>query len=401
MDKMATKSQLQHLVGNFFPRFFLKICEIILPKKSLNFCYNCVNLQESFDLQLYIHIPFCQNKCPYCAFGSVVSKEKWLIYEYFKCLINEFKWLADSFELEKHSLKTLFIGGGTPSATDAKFYEEIFKILEPFLSENAEISVEANPNSADFAWLKDMRNFGINRISFGAQSFDSKKLKFLGRIHTSKDTINAVFNAKKAGFSNISADLIYATKFDTKKLLSAEISTIKMLNLAHISAYSLTLEKNTPFFNKFSYAKNSPNLAKFLIKEIENLGFSQYEISNFGKICKHNLGYWALKNYLSLGAFGVGFVDNKRFYAPKNIKIYLKNPLEKRIEILNKEQIKFEKIFLGMRSKIGINCEILSQNELENAKFLVSKNKLFLKNGVFYNPNYLISDEISLFLSRK
>lgn len=398
---MAQVSSLRHLVGKFFPRFFLKICKIILPKKSLKFCYNCVNLQESLNLQLYIHIPFCKSICPYCAFGSAVSYDDERIYEYFQCLKREFAWILEHFELKKNSLKSLFIGGGTPSIVKTKHYAQIFEILEPFLRKNAEISIEANPNSADFAWLKEMRKLGVNRISFGAQSFDEKKLNFLGRIHTPQDTINAVFNAKKAGFENINVDLIYGSKFDTKKLLNSEISALKTLNLTHISAYNLTLEKHTPFFKNKTNAKESAILAKFFINEIKNLGFLQYEISNFGKICKHNLRYWALENYLSLGAFGVGFTANKRFYAPKNIKIYMQNPVKKDVEILSEETMKFEKIFLGLRCKIGVKSEILSPNELRNANLLTKKGKLVLENGIFYNTNYLLSDEIALFLTRK
>lgn len=348
-------------------------------------------------MHIYIHIPFCAKKCPYCAFGSS-DKEFDLVDEYFNAL---------SFEIKNRPLSkisTIFVGGGTPSVIKSSYYAKIFKLFEKFLDDDSEITFEANPNSANLKWLKDLKDIGVNRISFGTQSFNEKKLIFLGRNHTKFDTIKAVENAKLAGFKNINVDLIYATKFDTKKLLEDEILNLKQLELSHISAYSLILEKNTKFEDKKSYQKDSVNLAKFLFKKLEEIGFNQYEISNFAKVnpsrvCKHNLAYWQGKNYIGFGAYSVGFKDNKRFYALKDTKSYIKNPNFRDVESLNNNDLKLERLFLGFRSIVGVNGNLLNKTELKKAQILVDENKLFLKNEIFYNKNFLLADEIALFIN--
>ena len=164
-------------------------------------------------------MPFCESKCPYCAFGSS-DDEFSKVSAYFKALC-----LDLNFQLKSQNVKeisTIFFGGGTPSAVNAKFYDEIFSILAPLCTTKTEITFEANPNSANLAWLKHVKNLGANRISFGAQSFFEDKLKFLGRIHSKEQIFKAVENAHAAGFRSINLDLIYDTKFDTKKRLWAE-----------------------------------------------------------------------------------------------------------------------------------------------------------------------------------
>lgn len=342
-------------------------------------------------MHIYIHIPFCESKCPYCAFGS--SSDKFgLVKDYFDALKFEIKNAKFS------EISTIFIGGGTPSCVNAKFYTQIFEILKPHLKKRAEITTEANPNSANLSWLKTMYNLGVNRVSFGTQSFDDKKLKLLGRIHSANATKEAVKNAKIAGFKNINVDIIYSTKFDTKKLLKFEVENLVNLKISHISAYSLILEDETPFSGKLKYQKDSPLLAKFLFKELESAGFKQYEIANFGKPCKHNLAYWGGKKYTGFGAYAVGFDGKKRVYSPKSIEKYLKNPLLKSYENLTTNDIKTEQIFLGLRSKLGFSAKLLNENELRNAKILINHKKLIYKNSKFYNQNFLLSDELALFI---
>lgn len=346
-------------------------------------------------MHIYIHIPFCNSKCPYCAFGSHTDKFK-ISKQYFKAL--EFE-ISNFVKNNNEKISTIFIGGGTPSSIDANFYESIFDILRPNLKENFEITSEANPNSASKIWLKKMKDFGVNRISFGAQSFDEKKLKFLGRTHNKTQIITAVQNAKEAGFKNINTDIIYSTKLDNKALLDYEISNLKELDISHISAYSLTLEENTPFFNKTTYKKDSVFLAKYLFKKLEDIGFNQYEISNFGQICKHNLAYWNQENYAGFGAYAVGFIKNKRFYSPKNIEQYLQNPTKKEIENLSDDDKRLEHIFLGARSILGICKNKLKKDELEKAILLQKEEKLIYENEKFYNKDFLLADEIALFIT--
>ena len=340
-------------------------------------------------------MPFCESKCPYCAFGSSDDEFK-KVSDYFKALC-----LDLNFQLKSQNVKeisTIFFGGGTPSAVNAKFYDEIFSILAPLCTTKTEITFEANPNSANLAWLKHIKNLGANRISFGAQSFFEDKLKFLGRIHSREQIFKAVENAHAAGFKNINLDLIYDTKFDTKKRLLAEVENLKSLAITHLSAYSLTLEENTPFAGKKSYKKNSDTLAKFMIEQIQGADFRQYEISNFGQICKHNLGYWQGKNYLGVGAFSVGFVDGTRYYAKSSIDAYITQPTHREREILSPSELVREHIFLGLRSIVGVEAGRLNEAQKKRANLLVENEKLLFKNGKFYNPNFLLSDEIALFI---
>jgi len=340
-------------------------------------------------------VPFCESKCPYCAFGSS-DDEFSKVSAYFKALC-----LDLNFQLKSQNVKeisTIFFGGGTPSAVNAKLYDEIFSILAPLCTPEAEITFEANPNSANLAWLKHVKNLGANRISFGAQSFFEDKLKFLGRIHSREQIFKAVENAHAAGFKSINLDLIYDTKFDTKRRLLAEVENLKSLAITHLSAYSLTLEENTPFSGKKSYKKDSDTLAKFMIEQIQMAGFKQYEISNFGQICKHNLGYWQGKNYLGVGAFSVGFKDATRYYAKSSIDAYIAQPTHREREILSQSELTREHIFLGLRSIVGVEAGRLSEAQKKRANLLVENEKLLFKEGKFYNPNFLLSDEIALFI---
>ncbi len=340
-------------------------------------------------------MPFCESKCPYCAFGSS-DDEFNKASTYFQALVLDLNFHLKSQNVRE--ISSVFFGGGTPSAVNAKFYDEIFSILVPLCTPTTEITLEANPNSASLVWLKAMKSLGANRISFGAQSFFEDKLKFLGRIHSREQIFKAVENAGKAGFESINLDLIYDTKFDTKKRLLAEVANLKDLNITHLSAYSLTLEENTPFAGKKSYKKDSDSLAKFMIEQIGLAGFKQYEISNFGQICKHNLGYWQGKNYLGVGAFSVGFVDGTRYYAKNNIDTYIAKPTYRKKEILNESELVREHIFLGLRSIVGVEAGRLSEAQKKRANLLVENEKLLFKNGKFYNPNFLLSDEIALFI---
>ena len=340
-------------------------------------------------------MPFCESKCPYCAFGSS-DDEFSKVGAYFKALCFDL-----NFQLKSQNVKeisTIFFGGGTPSAVNARLYDKIFSILAPLCTPKTEITLEANPNSANLSWLKHVKNLGANRISFGAQSFFEDKLKFLGRIHSREQIFKAVENAHAAGFKSINLDLIYDTKFDTKKRLLAEVENLKSLAITHLSAYSLTLEENTPFAGKKSYKKDSYTLAKFMIEQIQRTGFKQYEISNFGEICKHNLGYWQGKNYLSVGAFSVGFVGGTRYYAKSSIDAYIAQPTHREREILSQSELAREHIFLGLRSIVGVEAGRLNEAQKKRANLLVENEKLLFKEGKFYNPNFLLSDEIALFI---
>ena len=346
----------------------------------------------------YLHIPFCDSKCFYCSFNSYTNLHD-RIQNYMKALKMQLKHDLEHFKIEPNSLETLFIGGGTPSCVDAKYYEDIFKTLEPFLKENCEITTEANPNSATKEWLEGMKSLGVNRLSFGVQSFNDKKLQALNRAHSKKEAIEAIENASKVGIKNISLDIIYDFHSDTKELLKADLEQAFKLPINHISSYELTIEKATEFTKRPEVKKNSESLGFYLRDLIEQNGLEQYEVSNYGKYkSRHNIGYWEHKNYLGVGAGAVGYFDNFRYYPQTNVDSYIKNPLQRREEPLSQEDILSEKIFLGLRSCVGVDSKILPQTMLERADILVKEGKLIQKGGSYYNLEYFLSDELALFI---
>ena len=348
---------------------------------------------------LYIHIPFCDSKCSYCAFNSYVDKFH-LKKDYMKALEVQLSQEIKRFNVNKKDIESIFIGGGTPSTISPKLYAPLFKILKPFLKSDAEITSEANPNSATYEWLSGMFELGVNRISFGVQSFNENKLKLLNRSHNSQQAKDSILNAHKIGFKNISLDLIYATFGDTKELLNNDLIQAFKLPINHLSAYALTIEEGTTFESKPQMSKEKIKLTSWLFKSISNNGFEQYEISNFGSYkSEHNLGYWHYKDYIGLGSGAVGKLKNERFYPTSNIDNYILNPNTIDSELLSEDEIKMEKIFLGLRSCVGIKKEILDKKELKRAGLLVVEKKLYFKNDTFYNYDFLLADEIALFLS--
>ncbi|MDA3908718.1 MAG: radical SAM family heme chaperone HemW [Sulfurimonas sp.] len=348
---------------------------------------------------LYIHIPFCDSKCSYCAFNSYVDKFH-LKEEYMKSLMTQLDFELKIFDVKVQTIESIFIGGGTPSTVSPDLYEPIFSLIKPYLKNNIEITSEANPNSATFEWLKGMFDLGVNRISFGVQSFNPEKLKLLNRAHQALDAKNAIINAKEIGYKNISLDLIYATLGDTKELLKHDLKTAFSLPINHLSAYALTIEEGTPFESKPHMSKETLKLTNWLFETIEKSGLKQYEISNFGTYqSSHNLGYWKYKDYIGLGSGAVGKLELQRFYPTTVLENYIKNPLDVRVEELSIEDKKIEQIFLGLRSCVGFDASILNEQEQKRAVILVDEKKLFLKNDTFYNPEYLLADEITLFLT--
>jgi oxygen-independent coproporphyrinogen-3 oxidase len=315
-------------------------------------------------------------------------------------LFKQLKYELKRFKVQEKSIETLFIGGGTPSTVEPELYKNIFTLVKPYLKDNIEITSEANPNSATDEWLRGMYNLGVNRISFGVQSFNDVKLKLLNRAHNKKTAIKAIKNASKAGFENISLDLIYALKGDTKELLQEDLKIAFSLPINHISAYSLTIEEGTVFQKTPQMSQEKLELTSWLFENIKKHNFLQYEISNFGSYhSKHNIGYWKHKNYIGLGSGSVGFLNDRRFYPSSSLEHYIENPLEIHEELLTQEDIKIEKIFLGLRSFIGICRSILSKKEQDRADILVDEEKLTCKDGIYYNNEYLLSDELALFIS--
>jgi oxygen-independent coproporphyrinogen-3 oxidase len=263
-----------------------------------------------------------------------------------KALHQQLTFELKRFDVKPHSIETLFIGGGTPSTVSPELYAPIFELLHPYLKKNAEITTEANPNSASKAWLEGMKKLGVNRVSFGVQSFNAQKLKALNRAHNPQQAKEAIHTAKELGFAHLSLDLIYNYQGDTKELLLNDISEAFSLPIDHISAYELTIEDGTKFSATPEVKQEDENLAFFVTDEIEKRGFKAYEISNFGTYqSRHNKGYWELKNYIGAGAGAVGFLKNRRYYPQTDIEAYVANPLTITEEALTPDELLTEKIF--------------------------------------------------------
>ena len=306
--------------------------------------------------------------------------------------------------VNKHNKKieTVFIGGGTPSTIKAFEYEEIFEMIKPYLEEFAEITTEANPNSASYEWLESMKNLGVNRVSFGVQSFDNDKLKFLGRAHNSNSAIKAIQNAKEIGFKGINCDIIYGVQNDTMESLKKDFDTAFSLPITHLSAYSLTIEEGTKFFDRSSVKIDDEELSYEIFDYINKNGFHQYEISNFAKNkeseSKHNYGYWQHKEYLGVGGGAVGYINQERHYPSKSIEEYINNPLFFDVEKIDLNDVKTEKILLGFRSLNGVEISLFNEEEMKKIDDLISHDKVYIEENRVFNKNFLLSDELALYI---
>ncbi|WP_104748577.1 radical SAM family heme chaperone HemW [Helicobacter cetorum] len=342
---------------------------------------------------LYIHIPFCDNKCGYCAFNSYENKHE-LKEEYVKALCLDLKHALGS---TNEKIESIFIGGGTPNTLNVKSFESIFECVyhNASLITDCEITTEANPELISKTWCEGLRDLGINRISLGVQSFREDKLLFLERKH-SKNIAPIIEIIAKSKIENISIDLIYNTPLDNELSLKEELKLAKELPINHLSAYALSIEKNT---NLEKNAKKSShiNYDKVVKATLESFSFKQYEVSNYARDyqVKHNLAYWGAKDYLGCGAGAVGCVNNERFYAKKIIENYIKDPLKRQVELLNTEDKRLEKLFLGLRCELGVELSLLDENK---ARLLVKENKAFIKNNQLVASDFFMADEMALWL---
>lgn len=313
---------------------------------------------------LYIHIPFCVSKCHYCNFISFSGKNE-LVEPYFDALKKEIEVSFKKYnDIE---LETIYIGGGTPSVVDFSFYKDVFNLLSRLtsLSPNAEITMEINPGTVNFEYLKNIRDIGINRLSIGVQSFDYKTLKTINRIHSAEEAIETLKTAQKAGFKNINIDLIYGLPEQTLESWEKTLNQALGLGINHISTYGLKIEEGTEFSRHLP--KNLPDdemQSQIYLKTIEileNNGFNHYEISNLAKKgfeSRHNLCYWKNREYFGLGLSAHGYLDGVRYSNTENLDEYLINPTKRAFENLISDSERIEEaIFLGLRLTEGINTE--------------------------------------------
>ena len=367
---------------------------------------------------LYIHIPFCLSKCGYCSFYSIKSVD--LIPEYIVALKKEIKHYRNIFS----SFDTIYIGGGTPSLLTPKQFIEIFTSIYKYfnIDTDSEITLETNPGDISFNYLNKMKNLGINRLNIGIQSFDDKILQLLGRRHSAKDAIAAIEAAREAGFNNMGIDLIYGVHGVSIK--SWENTLQKAVSFApeHISCYQLSLGENTPLYKKYSSEgwhlpdeNTELKLFSTTADELENAGYIHYEVSNFARLDKfksrHNQKYWRHTPYLGLGPAAHSFLNNKRWWNKAAVNTYLKEiaagkmPVED-TETLSLEQLQLEALFLGLRTKAGIDLKRYKTRYgadlLKDKKTIIDeliKNKLVELKGGFLRPTragMAVADSLAL-----
>lgn len=324
---------------------------------------------------LYIHIPFCASKCGYCAFNSVVDSQE-MYLAYVEALCADISASLQSHKVAPGGITSVFIGGGTPNILPAGYYERIFESFLAYVSGDCEISIESNVNLITQHWCAHLRSLGANRISVGVQSFLPQKLAFLEREHSVGDIFSAFSSIQKAGFSNISCDVIYDTPLDSVRSLESEYANLAKLPLSHISAYSLSIDEGSRFGAKQLKAPTQ-NLSHKVREILESLGFGQYEVSNYAKngaYCRHNLGYWEAREYIGCGAGAFGRVGSVRTKALSNPRSYIANPHHRTQEVLSAEDLRLEAIMLGLRCKSGVRYDLV--RSAANLALLLDSHKL-------------------------
>ena len=315
----------------------------------------------------YIHIPFCTQICYYCDFSKVFIKNQ-PVDEYLSALMEEVKF----YDLP--ALRTLYIGGGTPSALSADQLEYLLTNLENLLdlSQLEEFTIEANPGDLTADKIEVLKKSKCNRVSLGVQTFDDRMLKKIGRSHNQAQIYETIASLKAAGFHNISIDLIYALPGQTMEQVKDNVAKALELDIPHMSLYSLILENHTVFMNRQRRGNlHLPNedvesdMFDYILRELEKNGFEHYEISNFTKPgfeSRHNLMYWDNAEYYGLGAGASGYLDGMRYRNRGPIQHYLKSICEKghsrlHEEFLSKTEQMEEEMFLGLRKKTGVSIE--------------------------------------------
>lgn len=338
---------------------------------------------------LYIHIPFCISKCNYCNFYSVTSLD--LISDFLESLFKEMEMYHGQFEV----FDTLYIGGGTPSVLRIKQIEELLKRAKDnfSLSPDSEITIEVNPGDLNPTYLESLLDTGINRINIGVQSFDNAVLSFIGRRHSDKKAFSALEMSRDAGFDNVGLDLIYGLPGQNMDGWMQTLEQALSFNPEHLSCYELTVEPETPLAascrNDDIILPDEELQYNFFMKtseKLEEAGYIHYEVSNFARgmtyASSHNQKYWNHTPYLGLGPSAHSFLHTKRWWNHRFLFTYISSikrgthPVED-VEYLRKDQLFLETLYLGLRTKKGINlCDFKRKYDYD---LLIEKKEIIMK----------------------
>ena len=374
------------------------------------------NRKENSPMEIYIHIPFFIRKCDYCDFLSGPSGPEERA-DYVQALLREIQAVEEG---EGRSVSSIFIGGGTPSVLDERLLGDILReIRNRFkMEEDAEITIEVNPGTANIGKLQAYREMGINRLSIGLQSPEDRELKILGRIHNYGQFLETYQEARTVGFDNINIDLMSAIPDQTYEGWVKNLRTVAELEPEHISAYSLIVEEGTPFAaRKLNLPDEDTeyNMYEATAQILKEYGFEQYEISNYarkGRECRHNVGYWTRQDYLGFGLGASSLYGKERFANTADMKKYLensKNPekIREKEPSLTREDEMAEFMFLGLRMTKGISkadfqrcfgCTIESVygevlEKYESMELLVEKDgRIFLSREGIHVSNSIMAE---------
>ena len=387
---------------------------------------NTLNLSTLGDMGLYVHIPFCKQKCMYCDFPAYQNLQDY--YEtYVYALVQEMDlWVSEHPESKAKPIDTIYFGGGTPTELSIQQLQMIVdKIKSTFtINENCHMTIESNPGEVDLQYLTKLVKLGFNRISFGVQTFDDKALTMLHRSHDGEKAIQAVYDAKEAGFTDINIDLIYGLPRQTLEDIQHNLNIVKDLPINHISTYGLQVEVGTYLYhlvqkNLISIPSESIDESMYdtMMAGLKELGFERYEISNFAKgnsYSRHNLKYWHYIDYLGFGAGAHSFYDGIRRSNNRNVMPYIQSVDRYIMPTIDTETITVERAqedfcFLALRTKWGldeqkfedrfdVSVHNLFGNILEE---LVTKGLLEYQNGSYHlssegakHGNYVFSQFI-------
>ncbi len=350
-------------------------------------------------MMLYIHLPFCKQKCKYCAFCSG-DYAKETQSNYIEQIIKALDKLVQGKEV-----KTVYIGGGTPSALPLDLWKKLLGAIHRYVDCSAlkEFTVECNPESTNEALLQVLKSGGVGRLSFGVQSLDDRELAAIGRLHRSQRALAAIELAQKCGFSNIGADLIYGLPHQTPESFQRSLQTLLGCGITHLSCYNLQLEEGTKLFSEqnslpFPSEEEQMEMYELLCSITAKAGFTHYEISNFckqGFRAVHNSGYWTGEDYIGLGAAAHSKIGNKRYSFKEDVSAFIaKNEIsfDECVE-LSAQDIGEETIMLGLRTDGGAPIALLDEQkvarfvqmglgEIKNENFVLNERGFILSNSI-------------------
>ncbi|NQT63451.1 MAG: radical SAM family heme chaperone HemW [Candidatus Marinimicrobia bacterium] len=383
--------------------------------------------QNPKPLSLYIHVPFCKAKCTYCDFYSIVGREN-SIPVYLKSILKEIKQKTRELDLSKHYLDTIFFGGGTPNLLEPN---QLGQLLEALLNltqagEDMEIGMEINPGEASLQNLKAYKTLGINRVSIGMQSFQPHLLTFMSRIHSAEKSFSTYDDVRRAGFQNVSGDLIFAVPGQTREEWVGDLERLLSMQPEHISTYSLTVEEGTAL-HRWVEAGHVKMLEETVDNGmydwgrdfLEKSGYPNYEVSNHAKPgyeCRHNLNYWTGVDYLGFGPAAHSYFGGRRSWNIRNLDAYLSDVMnsgtgEADSEMISQSMARNEMILTRLRLTQGLNLEefsmIYGENLLQTKKdmfekwadkIIVSDDHLKITRGGWALTDEISSDLMSLTL---